>query len=281
MNRRSTDQVSAEVRPIFVVSDATGETGEKMSLAALAQFTNAKTVVVRRHNIRLDNQIEEILQEAKSKRGLIIFTFVSESLRLKMREGALQSGLLAVDLLGPLLTAMSHFLNRPANAEPGRLHRVDTNYFGRVEAVQFTVKHDDGQSLQGVPNADIVLVGPSRTAKTPLSIYLAQFGYKVANIPIVLNLPLPKELQKVKPERVVGLVIDSQRLMEIREARLEKLNQRVAGYADLDVIGRELNYCREIYRQNPRWGIVDVTGRAVEEVATDVISWIRRGDPIH
>ncbi|HZR46717.1 MAG TPA: pyruvate, water dikinase regulatory protein [Candidatus Manganitrophaceae bacterium] len=274
------DQVRTDLRPILVVSDATGETGEKISQAALAQFTDTKTIVLRRHNIRTNAQIEEVLQEAKSKRGLIIFTFVSESLRLKMREGALQTGLLAVDLLGPILTAMSHFLNSPPNAEPGRLHRVDTNYFGRVEAVQFTVKHDDGQNLQGVPHADIVLVGPSRTAKTPLSIYLAQFGYKVANIPIILNLPLPKELQKVNPGRVVALVIDSTRLMEIREARLQKLNQRVSGYADIEMINQELNYCREIYRQNPKWGIVDVTGRAVEEVATDVISWVRRSDPI-
>lgn len=274
------DQKPSEVRPILVVSDATGETAEKISLAALAQFTDAKTAVLRRHYIRTNTQIEEVLQEAKSKRALIIFTFVSESLRLKMREGALQTGLLAVDLLGPILTAMSHFLNSPFLSEPGRVHRVDTNYFGRVEAVQFTVKHDDGQNLIGVPHADIVLVGPSRTAKTPLSIYLAQFGYKVANIPIILNLPLPKELQKVNPGRVVALVIDSTRLMEIREARLQKLNQRVSGYADIEMINQELNYCREIYRQNPKWGIVDVTGRAVEEVATDVIGWVRRGDPL-
>jgi regulator of PEP synthase PpsR (kinase-PPPase family) len=274
------DQQPPGIRPILVVSDATGETAEKISQAALAQFTDAKTVLLRRHNVRTDTQIQEVLQEAKSKKGLIIFTFVLESLRLKMREGALKSGLLAVDLLGPLLTAMSHFLNSPPNSEPGRLHRVDTQYFGRVEAVQFTVKHDDGQNLLGVPNADIVLVGPSRTAKTPLSIYLAQFGYKVANIPIILNLPLPKEIQKVNPDRIVALVIDSQRLMEIREARLQKLNQRVSGYADIEIINQELNYCREIYRQNPKWGIVDVTGRAVEEVATDVISWVRRGDPL-
>lgn len=269
-----------EVRPIFVVSDATGETAEKICQAALSQFSQDKTVLARRHYIRSEAQIQEVLQEAKSRQGLIIFTFVSESLRLKMREEALQSGLLAVDLLGPLLTAMSHFLKSRPRSEPGRLHRIDTDYFSRVEAVQFTVKHDDGQSIQGVIQADIVLVGPSRTAKTPLSIYLAQFGYKVANIPIVLNIPLPKEIQRVDPAKVVALIIDPQRLMEIREARLLKLNRRVAGYADMEAIVQELNYCREIYRQNPRWGIIDVTGRAVEEVATDILGWIRRADPL-
>ncbi|MBI3803725.1 MAG: kinase/pyrophosphorylase [Nitrospirae bacterium] len=268
-----------EIRPIFVVSDATGETAEKICQAALSQFADEKIVLARRHYIRSESQIEEVLQEAKARKGLIIFTFVSESLRLKIREGALQSGLLAVDLLGPLLTAMSHFLKSRPRSEPGRLHRIDTDYFSRVEAVQFTVKHDDGQNLQGVRQADIVLVGPSRTAKTPLSIYLAQFGYKVANIPIILNIPLPKEIKTIDPVKIVALIIDPQRLMEIREARLTRLNRRVAGYADMEAIIQELNYCREIYRQNPQWGIIDVSGRAVEEVATDIMGWIRRGDP--
>lgn len=274
------DRDPSEVRPIFVVSDATGETADKMTQAALSQFSSGKTAVLRRHHIRTEGQIEEVLQEAKSREGLIIFTFVSESLRMKIREGALQAGLLAVDLLGPLLTAMSHFLNSAPHAEPGRLHRIDTDYFSRVEAVQFTVKHDDAQNLRGIRQADIVLVGPSRTAKTPLSIYLAQFGYKVANVPIILDHPVPKELQRVDPERVVGLLIKPHRLMEIREARLKKLKQAISGYADLAVIGRELNYCREIYRQNPKWGVVDVTGRAVEEVANDVITSVRRGNPL-
>ncbi|MFY9269286.1 MAG: pyruvate, water dikinase regulatory protein [Candidatus Manganitrophaceae bacterium] len=269
-----------DIRPIFVVSDATGETAEKICQAALSQFGDGKAVLARRHYIRTEAQIEEVLQEAKARHALIIFTFVSEALRLKTREGSREKGLMAVDLLGPLLTAMSHFLESPPRAEPGRLHRIDTDYFSRVEAVQFTVKHDDGQSLQGIRQADIILVGPSRTAKTPLSIYLAQFGYKVANVPIILGIPLPKELQKADPMRVVGLIIDPQRLMEIREARLTKLNRRVAGYADMETIIRELNYCREIYRQNPEWGVIDVTGRAVEEVATDIMAWCRRGDPL-
>ncbi|MFQ5781043.1 MAG: kinase/pyrophosphorylase, partial [Nitrospiria bacterium] len=151
-----------------------------------------------------------------------------------------------------------------------------TNYFGRVEAVQFTVKHDDGQNLQGIPHADIVLVGPSRTAKTPLSIYLARFGYKVANIPIVLDIALPKILQVVAQERVIALMIDPHRLHEIREARVKKLNQKIPGYADIESIVKELNYCRKLYRENPAWGVIDVTGRSVEEVAAEVMERIRQ-----
>ena len=199
---------------------------------------------------------------------------------MKIRQGALKKGLLAVDLLGPILTAMSHYLDKTSKSDPGRLHRIDTDYFSRVEAVQFTVKHDDGQSLSGVHKADIVLIGPSRTAKTPLSIYLARFGFKVANIPLVLNHPLPSVLQRVDPFRVVALIIDPHRLMEIRTARLKKLNQKPSDYTNIEAIIQELKYCRELYRQQPKWEVLDVTGRAVEEVATDVMSRIRQGNPI-
>ncbi|MFQ5543311.1 MAG: pyruvate, water dikinase regulatory protein [Nitrospiria bacterium] len=271
-----TEKKSAASSTIFLVSDSTGETAEKISEAALSQFNNANTIWARRRYIRTDKHIKKVLEEAKKKKAMIIFTFVSEPLRMKMREEALHSGLLTVDLLGPLLTAMSHFLNRDPHAEPGRLHRIDTEYFGRVEAVQFTVKHDDGQNLHGVPRADIVLVGPSRTAKTPLSIYLARFGYKVANIPLVLNIPIPAVLEKIDPNRVVALTIDPRRLMEIREQRLKKLKQTESSYADINSIVQELKYCRKIYQQHPQWGVIDVTGRAVEEVATDVKSLIRR-----
>jgi len=261
---------------IFLVSDSTGETAEKMLKAALAQFTNAKPALVRNRYIRTEEQIEEVIDEAISQSGLIVFTFVSEPLRMKIREGALNSGLFAVDLLGPLLTAMSHYLHKPAHADPGRLHRIDTEYFRRVEAVQFTVKHDDGQNLYGISHADAVLVGPSRTAKTPLSFYLARFGYKVANIPIVLDLPLPSELAEVNPSRVIALIIDPKRLMEIRTGRLKKLKTKVSNYAKMESIVQELKYCRGLYNKNTKWKVIDVTGRAVEEVATDVMTSLRK-----
>ncbi len=265
-------------RPIFVISDSTGETAEKLLQAVLSQFSVNKPKVIRKIYIRTEEQIADIVKEAREKEGIVLFTFVSEMLRNVMREEALKTGLLAVDILGPLLTAMSYFLGIIPQSTPGLLHRVDTDYFSRIEAVQYTVKHDDGQETLTIDQADIVLVGPSRTAKTPLSIYLAQFGYKVANIPIVLNIPLPKDIHKVAQNKVVGLVIDPYRLREIREARMLKMHYTVPGYAEIPQITQELAYCRELYRQNPKWGIVDVTGRAVEEVTTDVIALIRSGN---
>ncbi len=261
---------------IFLVSDSTGETVEKMLKAALAQFTNAKPALVRNRYIRSEEKIEDVLAEAKAQSGMIVFTFVSDPLRMKIREGALKSGLFAVDLLGPLLTAMSHYLHKPAHADPGRLHRIDTEYFSRVEAVQFTVKHDDGQNLYGIGNADAVLVGPSRTAKTPLSFYLARFGYKVANIPLVFNIPVPSELTAVNPARVIALIIDPKRLMEIRMGRVKKLKTKVPNYANMESIVQELKFCRALYNKNPKWKVIDVTGRAVEEVATDVMTSLRK-----
>lgn len=261
---------------IFLVSDSTGETAEKMLKAALAQFTNSKPALVRNRYIRTEEQITEVLEEAKAQSGLIIFTFVSHPLRIKIREGALNSGLFAVDLLGPLLTALSHYLQKPAHADPGRLHRIDSEYFNRVEAVQYTVKHDDGQNLYGISHADAVLVGPSRTAKTPLSFYLARFGYKVANIPLVLNLHIPSELEEVNPERVIALIIDPKRLMEIRMGRIKKLKTKVPNYANIESIVQELKFCRELYNKNPKWKVIDVTGRAVEEVATEVMTSLRK-----
>ncbi len=273
-----TEKDHADAETIFLISDSTGETAEYITSAALSQFSKAETFIVRRRYIRTEEQIEDVMKEAKPKHALLIFTFVSENLRMKMREAALNSGLLAVDVLGPLLTAMSHFFNRSPRSEPGRLHRIDTEYFSRVEAVQFAVKHDDGQNLHGVKNSDVVLVGPSRTAKTPLSIYLARFGIKVSNIPLVLNIPIPKVLDEIEQNRVIALIIDPHRLMEIRASRLKKMKQEGSDYADLNTIIQELNYVRKIYHQHPEWSVIDVTGRAVEEVATDVRALIRKFD---
>ena len=266
----------AGTRHIFVVSDATGETADKMTQAALSQFSLSRTVVTRHHYVRTASQVDQILQEAESEKGLIVYTIVSDDFRSRVRSEAARLGILAVDLLGPLLSVMAQFLGAPPQAQPGLLHRIDTEYFRRIEAVQFTVKHDDGQSIQSVEQADIILVGPSRTAKTPLSMYLAQYGYKVANIPIVLNLPVPKELLRVDPTRVLALLIDAERLREVRQARIRRLQGSVPGYADIEAIRLELNYCRELYRQNPRWQVLDVSGRAVEEVASDIILLIQR-----
>ena len=261
---------------IFMVSDSTGETVERMTQAALSQFTHARTVISSHRHIRNKNQLKDILERAKAENGLILYTLVSEDIRKNLSKETAKHGIPSVDLMGPLLSAMAVFLHTTPQALPGLLHRVDTEYFRRIEAVQFTVKHDDGQNLPTIDQADIVLVGASRTAKTPLSMYLAHYGFNVANIPIILNLPLPRDLFLIEPSRVIGLLIDPERLIEIRQARMKKLKQQILGYADIGIVSQELKYCREIYNQNKAWRIIDVTGRAVEEVASDILSFINK-----
>jgi regulator of PEP synthase PpsR (kinase-PPPase family) len=256
------EKTPKKARHIFVVSDATGETAERMTQAALSQFTHTRTVVTCHRYIRNKQQLEDILIKAKAENGLILYTLVSDDIRKALRERTVAHEIPAVDLMGPLLTTMAGFLRTSPQSLPGLLHKVDTEYFLRIEAVQFTVKHDDGQNLPTIDQADIILVGASRTAKTPLSMYLAHYGFKVANI------------------RVVGLLIDPERLMEVRQARLRKLKQSVTGYADLSLVSQELDYCRELYNQNRGWHILDVTGRAVEEVASDILSILKGNNPL-
>ena len=263
---------------IFMVSDSTGETVERMTQAALSQFTHPGTIISAHRHIRNKNQLKDIIERAKTENGLILYTLVSEDIRKNLFNETAKYGIPSVDLMGPLLSAMAVFLHTAPQALPGLLHRVDTEYFRRIEAVQFTVKHDDGQNLTTIDKADIVLVGASRTAKTPLSMYLAHYGFNVANIPIILNFPLPKDLFLIEPSQVIGLLIDPERLIEIRQARMRKLKQRIPGYADFGVVSQELKYCKEIYNQNKGWHIIDVTGRAVEEVASDILSIINKNN---
>ena len=194
---------------LFIVSDSTGDTAERAALAVLSQFKNHhKIEITKFRNIKTEIQVREVAQKASLRRAFIVFTFVSETLRKQMDQEAAQAGIPVVDLIGPLLRQLEIYLDRLPSSEPGLIHRVDRQYLKRMDAIQFAVKHDDGQSLHTLMSADILLVGPSRSGKTPLSMYLAQYGWKVANIPLILNLPPPRQLFRVNQEIVVGLITD-------------------------------------------------------------------------
>lgn len=257
---------------VFLLSDATGETVEKIVMAALTQFREKNKVRLKRiGNVRSKNQVYESLDEALAQQALVVYTIVNRELAQLVHDECDSLGLLSIDLITPLLMRLSEFFGRSPGETPGLLHGVDEAYFRRVEAVEFTVKHDDGQEVRHLHKADIVLVGVSRTSKTPLSIYLAHRGWKVANVPLVKGIDPPAELFQLDPARVVGLVIDAQRLVELRAARLRHLGQdpRTA-YADFEQIDDELRYARGIFRGHP-WVVVDVTGKAVEETANEVL----------
>lgn len=256
---------------IYVISDATGETAETVTLAALSQFKKKDVVISRTGHVRSEDHIRSLVKEAAEVRGLIVHTLVSDRLRRVLIEEAHRYQLLTIDIIGPLLETLSLYLGKSPQSKPGLLHKVDELYFKRIEAIDFTVKHDDGQNTRTIVDADIVLLGVSRTTKTPLSIYLAKEGWKVANVPIVLDIPPPQELFFMDQRKIVGLVIDPEKLKSIRKARLRHLGQEMSSYGDLEYIAQELDYCKNLLRKN-RWPFVSVTNRAVEEVAVDIIA---------
>ena len=191
---------------------------------------------------------------------------------------AMAEGIIAIDLLSPLFQALDTFFNKVSSEkEAGLLRVVDDTYFKRISAIEFTVKHDDGKDLRELNQADIILVGISRTSKTPLSIFLSHKGWKVANIPLVLGVPLPEELKNVDQKKIIGLTIDREKLSKIRRNRLEKFQQDPGSdYASLQQIHDEIEYANEIFKKNKRWPVFDVTERALEETAAEIVRVVSR-----
>jgi regulator of PEP synthase PpsR (kinase-PPPase family) len=256
---------------IYLLSDATGETAEKMVMAALTQFREKPTRIKRINNVRNKNQVYEALDDALGEGALVVYTIVNRELAQLIHDECDGLGLTNIDLLTPILLKLAHHLGRSPKETPGLLHGMDEAYFRRVEAIEFTVKHDDGQEPRNLHLADIVLIGLSRTSKTPLSMYMAHRGWKVANVPLVPGIDPPPELFEVDDRRIACLVIDPQRLVELRAARLRNLGQDPkAAYADFEKIDEELKFSRKFFRRHP-WVVVDVTGKAVEETSNEVL----------
>lgn len=257
---------------VYIISDSTGETAATMTRAALVQFPESDITLFRYKNIRNEQQIESLIEEAFQSHAMLIYTMVSPQLRLKIRTLASEKGLFSFDLLGPLLGELGSYLGvTDEKHQVGILRAVDERYFRRIEAIEYTVKHDDGKCLTDLDKADIILVGISRTSKTPLSIFLSHKGWKVANIPLVFNQPIPEEVFKVDQRKVVGLLIDISILQRIRRNRLEKFGTDPGGeYASMSYIENELAYAEDLFKKNKRWPIFNVTERALEETASEI-----------
>ncbi len=257
---------------IYVISDGTGETASTMIRAAIVQYSHQNIQIVRSKNIRTEALAAAVIDECFERRGMIVYTVISQPLRQKIRELCALKGLLSIDLLGPILNVLDTFFGVQGEANVGVLRAVDENYFKRIEAIEYTVKHDDGKTLSDLNKADVVLVGISRTSKTPLSVFLSHKGWKVANVPLVLGSPLPEELSQVDQRRIVGLIIDMDSLQRIRKNRLEKFGQDPGGeYASLAHIAKEVEYAENIFKQNRRWPVFNVTERALEETASEIV----------
>ena len=263
---------------LYLLSDATGETVEHVVRAALSQFKGLNVKLHKFGNLRKPADIVQAVEGAAREPGLIVYTLVNAELSQLLRSEVAHRGLEAVDLLNPLIYKMSDLFAISPQEEPGLLYQINAEYYKRVEAVNYTVKQDDGQELRHLCKADLVLVGVSRTSKTPLSMYLAHKGYKVANVPLVKGIAPPQELFELDQKKVIGLIINTQRLVELRSARLRTLRQNPrARYAAYEEVEEELEACRQLYRRHPEWQVVDVTHKSVEESASEILRKLNNG----
>jgi regulator of PEP synthase PpsR (kinase-PPPase family) len=257
---------------LHLLSDSTGETLENIAKAALAQFDD---VEVLRHfwpMVRSETHLERILAEISQNPGLVIFTLVNPEIRRTLEARCRSMGLPAVAPLDPVNHALSSLLGQEMKARPGRQHTLDAAYFARVDAIQFTIAHDDGVNWENWEEADIVLAGVSRTSKTPTSIYLANRGFKTANIPVVPESPPPALLYKLKHPMVVGLTTSPERLIQVRRNRLLALNEATeTAYVEADAVQREVAFARRMFADNG-WPVIDVTRRSIEETAAAIIN---------
>ncbi|WP_233104096.1 pyruvate, water dikinase regulatory protein [Haliangium ochraceum] len=265
------------MKTIMVISDATGETAERMVRAAILQFQDTPINIRTYARVRLESEMEQVIERAVELHALLVYTVVNAEARDILLRLVEQYDVEAVDLMGALIGKLVSFLDTQPSGVPGLLHSLDNNYFQRMEAVEFAVKNDDGAEPRNLPKADMVLVGVSRTSKTPLSTYLAQRGLKVANVPLVLGVEPPPQLDQVDENRVYGLVIQPEILRRIRQERLKHMGMPgESSYGARDHIERELSYSRELFRAHPNWPVIDVTNKAIEETAADILRIYRQ-----
>ncbi len=255
---------------IFVVSDGTGQTAADAVRAAMVQFPQ-KWSLRTFPNVRTGPAARRAAREAARAGALIVFTLVNPQVEQALRAACEEERVPLIDLLGPLITKVAqHTHAKPRHAE-GLLHGMGADYFRRIEAVEFAVRHDDGANLATLHEADVVLTGVSRTSKTPLSMYLAQRGYKTGNVPLIRGLAAPQELLDLNPRKVFGLVAQPERLVEIRRARTRALGGApFQHYASPEAVEHELREARRLFRSRG-WRTVDISGRAVEENASRIL----------
>lgn len=258
---------------LHLISDSTGETLLAAGRAAAAQYKNARAIEHIYPMIRTEKQLEKVFAGIEAEPGIILYTMVDQKLARKVDEWCVNIGLPSVNVLEPVLSVFQAYLGTPAGRRVGAQHVLDADYFRRIDALNFTMEHDDGQLAHELDQADIILVGISRTSKTPTSIYLANRGIKTANVPIVPGVPLPEALINAKNPLIVGLVASAERISQVRQNRelgTAELPDRVDTYIDKTAIANELAYARQLCQRHG-WPIIDVTRRSIEETAAAIL----------
>ena len=257
---------------IFLISDSTGETLDRIFMALKAQFNNFNYELNQFSFTRTETQISTILKNAKKQDSpIILYTVVNSKLAKFLAEESNKLGIPCFGVLGDLILNFSKILNQKATHKPSGQHVLDEEYYKRIEAIQFTMNHDDGNQTENILESDIILVGVSRTSKTPTSIYLANRGLKTSNIPLVNEMSIPKDLIYATNICIVGLVTEAERLFDIRRNRLNTLKENEASdYTNLEKIRTEVEESKKIFKKN-KWPTIDVTRKSVEETAASII----------
>lgn len=256
---------------IYIISDSIGETADQVTKAAVSQFNTENYDIRKFPYVNDEEQIMEILNEAKNENAAIIFTVVVPELKRFLLKEAKNLNIPCVDVMTPILGAIETVLNISSKEEPGLIRKLDERYFKKVAAIEFAVKYDDGKDPRGLKEADIVLTGISRTSKTPLSMYLAHKNLKVANVPLVPEVSPPKELYEIDQKKIIGLTTNPSKLIEIRQERLKALGlKNEANYANMKRVLDELEYSEEIMKKLG-CPIIDVSSKAVEETASIIL----------
>jgi hypothetical protein len=268
------DRAAAGGKPnrIYVISDGTGRTASQTLAAALLQFQGAKVEVVIRPGIRTKSEAREVVKEASEAGGFIIHTIVTDVVREELVRAGRESNVEAIDLMGPLIARLTETLAASPSERPGLFAQLNKSYYRRIETMDFAFRHDDGQRFEDIRKAELVLLGVSRTFKTPLSIYLAFKGWFVANVPITLHQDPPAILSRLSPKKVFCLDTNARQLAELRRARADYLRGALSDYADQEYVRIELMHARQFYARHPGWAVVNVTNKPIEEIATEILA---------
>ncbi|HBT47820.1 MAG TPA: phosphoenolpyruvate synthase regulatory protein [Peptococcaceae bacterium] len=263
---------------VYIISDSLGETAEQVVRAAASQFDGGDVDIRRIPYVTEPEHLEDIVAEAAQEKGIIAFTLVLPELKDRLLHLAKAHGIRAVDLLGPMLEAMAGVTGRSPRLEPGLIRRLDEDYFRKMEAIDFAVKYDNGKDPRGLLYADIVLIGVSRTSKTPVCMYLALKRLRAANLALVPEVPLPEELLSLPRGKIIGLTVEPEHLYQIRQERLKAMGLPPrADYATMERIQQELAYAREVMEQLG-CPVIDVTNKAVEDTAAKILEIYYRGE---
>jgi regulator of PEP synthase PpsR (kinase-PPPase family) len=261
---------------LHLVSDSTGETVSSVARAALAQFD---TVEAEEHIwplVRTKGQLEKTISALDTHPGVVMFTLVDSDMREVLRQACAKRGLPCIPILGHVIRELSNHLGEEATGHSGAQYEMSEDYFARIDAINYALEHDDGQATWELEQADIVIVGPSRTSKSPTCVYLAYRGFKAANVPYVPGVPLPENITSLKQPLVVGLTISDDRLIEIRTSRLAAMQQDTnTDYVNEERVKEEIEASKKMFRQQS-WPVIDVTRRSVEETATLIIQYRQR-----